>query len=98
MRDSVGQSLNEASYFCRGCGSKLPLGFRGHFHRECLRADKRRRISEQRQREQARFQRRLEKEYCPSCGARYGDPRSNDNLGAPCEASQASQESDLPCA
>jgi hypothetical protein len=27
-------------HYCRGCGQSLPLGFRGQFHKECLRADK----------------------------------------------------------
>jgi hypothetical protein len=46
MDNSLGnRSLTEWRYFCRGCGLKLPLGFRGHFHRGCLRADKRRRTS-----------------------------------------------------
>jgi len=86
----------ELSHFCRGCGSKLPIGFRGHFHRECLGADKRWRLSEQRRREQERFKRRLERQSCPHCGLKYGDPRSDGNDEPLCEASRASQESDPP--
>jgi len=31
----------ERRYYCRGCGRPLPPGVRSHFHRECLRLDKR---------------------------------------------------------
>jgi hypothetical protein len=64
-------------HYCRGCGLALPLAFRGHFHKECLRADKRSRLCEQRRREQQRFKRFLEKQRCPSCGAKCGDERSD---------------------
>jgi hypothetical protein len=74
------QLPKELSHFCRGCGSKLPIGFRGHFHRECLGADKRWRLSEQRRREQERFERRLVKQICPHCGRKFGDPLSDGSV------------------
>src|SRR4030081_1840979 len=63
----------ERRHYCRGCGRPLTPEFRGHFHKECLRADKRERPSEQRRREQERFKRWLEKQHCLNCGAKYGD-------------------------
>jgi hypothetical protein len=91
--NSRGQQLNvELRHFCRGCGSMLPVNFRGLYHNECLRADKRRRIQGKRQREQERFKRRLEEQRCPHCGLKYCDPRSGRNVQPPCEASQAIQE------
>jgi hypothetical protein len=83
-------------HYCRGCGQELPLRCRRHFHKECLRTDKRRRICEQRQREQERFKRLLEKQRCATCGAKYGDKRSDGILENVCEASQAIQERDFP--
>lgn len=84
----------ESRHFCRGCGAKLPTGFRGHFHGECLRRDKKSRIAERRRREQERFQRWLEKQVCLNCGAKYGDQRSEGNVKPPCEASRPAQRSD----
>ena len=83
-------------HYCRGCGKQLPAGFRGQFHRQCLRDDKRRRIREQRQREQERFQRWLDKQRCLKCGAKYSDQRSDGAVEASCEASQPSQEREPP--
>ena len=79
-------------HYCRGCGRELPLGCRQQFHRECLHADKRGRVREQRRREQERFQRMLENLRCPNCGARYGDGRSDGAREGSCEASQPIQE------
>ena len=31
-------------HFCRGCGRELAFGSRNYFHRECMKADKRRRF------------------------------------------------------
>lgn len=87
---------DERHHYCRGCGQKLPLGFRGHFHEECLRADKCSRTIEQRRREQERFERLLEKQHCLNCGARYGDHRSDGATKASREASQPTQERDPP--
>lgn len=64
-------------HYCRGCGRKLPLGCRRQFHKECLQADKRGRISEQRQREQVKLRRLLARQCCPHCGARYEGQRSD---------------------
>jgi hypothetical protein len=89
------QSLEESCHFCRGCGAKLQVDFRGVYHKECLRADKRRRICAQRRREQERFKRWLVKQCCPHCGARYGEQRSEGNVETPCEASQPTQDRDL---
>ncbi|SRR5712691_8621216 len=90
---SVGVSPRRCHY-CRGCGCALAAAFRGHFHKECLRADKRSRISEHRQREQQRFKRWLKKERCLNCGAEYGYQRTNRASEGSCEASQAAQERD----
>src|ERR1700730_10411753 len=86
------QPPEEQSRFCRGCGYKLPVDFRRLYHKECLRADKRRRICEQRRREQERFKRWLEKQHCLNCGAKYRDRRSGVVTEASCEASQRTQE------
>ena len=83
-------------HYCRGCGLALPLGFRGHFHKECLRVDKRSRICEQRRREQERFSHWLEKQRCRNCGATYGDQRSDGGTEALCEASRRTQDRDPP--
>jgi hypothetical protein len=48
-------------HYCRGCGKPLPLKFRGHFHKDCLREDKRWRTSVRRRQEQERFKRWLAK-------------------------------------
>ena len=82
----------QRKHYCRGCGRELPLGFRGHFHKECLQADKRSRIWEQRRREQERFKRLLGKQRCPHCEIKYSDHPSEGNVETPCEASRPSQE------
>lgn len=82
------ESHQERSHFCRGCGSKLPINFNGLYHKECLREDKRRRIREQRHREQEKFRRWLGKQQCPRCGGRYDEQRSERDVEASCEASQ----------
>jgi hypothetical protein len=93
---SVAGSQEPRRHFCRGCGRSLPLGFRGQFHKECLRADKRSRTREQRQRERERFKAWLHKQLCPKCGVRYGEAGSDRAAGILCEPSQAIQERDLP--
>jgi hypothetical protein len=75
-----GREDAKQTYFCRGCGSRLQSKFRGHFHKECLQADKRRRVQAQRRREQERFEAWLQRQQCPKCGARY------DNVGSECVA------------
>lgn len=75
MDDRIRSDVNpkESIHFCRGCGAKLPIGFRGHFHKQCLRVDKRNRIRKQREQERERCERWLQKQYCGNCGARYGE-------------------------
>lgn len=82
--------------YCRGCGQLLPFGFCGQFHKECLRADKRSRTREQRQREQERFTTWLEKQLCPKCGARRSDTESDCLAGIPGEASPPYQDHEPP--
>src|ERR1035438_3255197 len=82
---------SQRRYYCRGCGRPLPPGLRSHFHRECLRIDKRERVREQRQREKAQLEALLHKQRCLNCGARYGDQRSNGAAKASCEASQPTE-------
>jgi hypothetical protein len=95
MSDPARNDVNpkDSIHFCRGCGAKLPIGFRGHFHKECLRADKRKRICEQRRRERERCERWLQKQHCVNCGAKYHE-RSEGNVKNPCEASRATQGRD----
>ena len=88
--------LQRRRYYCRGCGGQLPSGVRAHFHKECLRSDKRERVREQRLREEKRFKARLLKECCPKCGTRYIDQRPEGATEASCEASQATQEGHPP--
>jgi hypothetical protein len=82
------------TYFCRGCGSRLQPGFRGHFHKECLRVDKRRRVQAQRRRDQERFEAWLQRRHCPKCGARNHTVGSERVAEASCEASRAAQHRD----
>ena len=90
------QSPREPTHFCRGCGSKLPVGFRGIYHKECLRADKRLRTCARRRREQEMFKRWLAKQHCPHCGRKYDDQRAEGNVEPLCEASPALQGRDSP--
>jgi hypothetical protein len=69
-------------HYCRGCGGPLPRGWKGLFHPNCLKADKRRRVQEAREREHRKFQEWLSKRRCPACGARQGQ-RSNSNTSLP---------------
>jgi hypothetical protein len=82
------------SYFCRGCGLRLQPGFRGHFHKECLRTDKRRRVQWQRRQEHQRFESWLHRQHCPKCGARYDAMGSECVTKASCEASRPIQGGD----
>jgi hypothetical protein len=75
--------------YCRGCGRLLPAGFRGQFHKECLRADKRNRTQEQRRREKERFRTWLHERHCSKCGARYSESESDRPEEVSCEASQS---------
>jgi hypothetical protein len=37
----------------------------------------------------------LQKQFCPKCGVRYGDTRSDRVAGVSCETSQPGKERDL---
>jgi len=80
-----------AAYYCRGCGDLLPEGSSAHFHPECLKADKRRRVAERRQGETQRFQAVLRRLQCPECGANLGKLASDNpqcTVKAACEGSR----------
>ena len=93
---SDGVVASAPTYFCRGCGSRLQAGFRGHFHKECLRVDKRRRVEAQRRREQKRLKAWLQRQNCPKCGARYDAVVPECVAEASCEASRPTQDGDCP--
>jgi hypothetical protein len=82
-------------HYCRGCGGPLVLGFRGFFHPDCLKADKRRRTLEKRQRDQERIWTWLRSHGCTECQtkfrsqARISQEPSEDPL---CEASRRHSE------
>jgi hypothetical protein len=86
------RSTNGPVYFCRGCGTALPEGFRGHFHRECLRADKRQRVRNRRAQESRRFSTWARQLECPHCGKRHGNRALNLCPASSCEASQCPKE------
>jgi hypothetical protein len=83
-------------HFCRGCGFMLPPDFRGIYHKECLRADKRQRVRAQRRREQELFKIWMSKQICPECGTRYRHERSNDAAKPSCETSRPAEELGSP--
>jgi hypothetical protein len=89
------EDQQEPRYYCRGCGKPFPTGVRSHFHKECLRIDKRRRTADQRRREKERVDRLLEKQRCPKCGAAYSEQRSGGAIEASCEASHPTQQRDF---
>jgi hypothetical protein len=62
-------------YFCRGCGGPLPPGLKGLFHPECLKADKRRRVREDREKKRWGLERLLSRVQCPQCGARFAQQK-----------------------
>lgn len=59
-------------YHCRGCGVPLPFGFRGLFHPDCLKADKRRRTREKRRVEREKFEAWLRRLQCRECETSLG--------------------------
>lgn len=59
------------TYYCCVCREPLPRGHRNYFHPPCLRADKRRRIREERHREREKFVRWLRRQKCSQCGADF---------------------------
>ena len=64
--------MRPAIHHCRGCGGPLVLGFRGFFHPDCLKADKRYRTRKKRRRERERFEAWLKRQRCHGCGAKLG--------------------------
>ena len=66
------KSKSERPRFCRGCGKPLLEEGRRQFHPECLRADKRWRMSEQRKRLWEQFKKWLAHQVCPHCGSQWG--------------------------
>jgi hypothetical protein len=86
---------DSGSYFCRGCGTRLPSGFRGHFHERCLRTDKRRRIQARRAQERQRYSKWLRRAICPHCGLTYGNSDVAQRRECPREASQGPQEEQI---
>ena len=86
----------EHHYFCRGCGRPLPPGSRAQFHKECLRADKRHRVREQRRLEERLFKVWLRKQICSKCGAGYVDHHCDGAMESSCEALQPAVERDPP--
>lgn len=71
--NSLAAETEQRRYYCRGCGQPLVAGVRSHFHRECLKSDKKERVRKQRRLEQMRFEAWLQRRQCPKCGERYGD-------------------------
>ena len=96
--DTTSEPLEEnqvAAYYCRGCGRPLPQGSSAHFHPKCLKADKRRRMADQRQREAQRFHTWLQRCTCPQCGSGLGElakVNPQPSIEMACEASQGDAE------
>ena len=89
------EGIQLPAYHCRGCGGTLPQGSSARFHPECLKTDKRRRITERRQREEQRLQKWLRRRKCPDCGATleklaHADPQRS--VKGQCEASHGTLE------
>jgi len=63
--------LGEAEHYCRGRGKPLPVGFKGHFHRSCREADKRRRTQRERQRVEQRALALVVRDACDDCRAKF---------------------------
>ncbi len=85
---------NVTRHYCRGCGRLLPPGFKGLFHPDCLKADKRRRMQEKRRKEREKSWQWLRKHGCGECQAKFksqagvGQEPSENPL---CEVSQGHQ-------
>ncbi len=91
MEEGQDKPSQASAYYCRGCGGLLPERSSVRFHPECLKADKRRRVAELRQREAQRFRTWFSRQHCPECGAKL---EKLANAGPPrpvvraCETSQ----------
>lgn len=98
IRPTYSSSAAESQrcHYCRGCGQRLSRGARSHFHKECLRSDKRDRLREQRRREEEKFRGWLMKQCCPKCGARYVESTSGEAIEESREASQPPQKCHSP--
>ncbi len=68
---SHGEIAKSHRYYCRGCGRLFPQNFKGKFHPDCLKADKRRRTREKRKTEQERIWKWLRKNACVECQANF---------------------------
>jgi len=82
------------AYHCRGCGGRLPEGTSAHFHPECLRIDKQRRVAEKRRLEAERRRAWLCRQHCPDCGAslqKLAGVSPGEVAETKCEASQDTQ-------
>jgi hypothetical protein len=82
---------DEVLHYCRGCGRVLQIGFKGHFHPECLRIDKQRRTRARRAQERKRFAKWQRDAVCPHCGLTYGSfdsGQSKEYLGEPSQGRQ----------
>jgi hypothetical protein len=91
----LSEGTQPVAYYCRGCGVPLPQGSSVHFHPECLKADKRRRIAERRQRETQRLHKWLRRRKCPDCGAsleKLAQVNPGRYVEIACEASQGGAE------
>lgn len=84
-----------AAYYCRGCGRPLPQGTSARFHAECLKADKRRRIGERRQREAERLLKWIRRRACFGCRAKLEElaqPNPSRSVEGACEGSHCTSE------
>jgi len=91
----TGEETQPVAYYCRGCGAPLPQGSSARFHPECLKADKRRRIAERRQRETQRLHKWLRRRKCPDCEAsleKLAQVNPGRSVEIACEASQGGAE------
>jgi hypothetical protein len=83
--------MSTAIHFCRGCGEALPPQSTLFFHPACRKADKRRRVTEQRRREAERREQWLRRQRCPHCGGTLKELAFSDQhplVGTTCDASQ----------
>ena len=69
---STMRGVKLTQHYCRGCGKPLLVSWRGLFHPDCLRADKRYRTREKRRHERERFEAWLKRRRCHECGAKLG--------------------------
>jgi len=97
----MSESLEGTAFqrYCCGCGGPLLTHGSARFHPDCLRRDKRRRVTEQRRREEGRRQAWLKRQHCPACGAslsKLSDATSERAVENACEPSQRPQANANP--